>query len=202
MLEVILLMATSEEYSACSLPLTVMVLEFVATPGSLQESFLKRKQNFIQKSLKRVEGIKTKERANEKPEARRSQRGKSEKLSRQKESSPISGRFIWGQKHHWISFQVLFCIEEQQNFTVVASLLLQTGLFFSLSSQGCGELFPHCLATSSVSQRPLWVFILFAPSVCMSVVMSLQITVVYQRATTLRELMGNKAGEGAGAQVC
>ncbi|XP_005149851.2 centrosomal protein of 295 kDa isoform X2 [Melopsittacus undulatus] len=79
----------------CHLPsrqTAVMVLEFVATPGSLQESFLKRKQNFIQKSLKRVEGIKTKERANEKPEARRSQRGKSEKLRRQKESSPISGK--------------------------------------------------------------------------------------------------------------
>ncbi|XP_065534835.1 centrosomal protein of 295 kDa isoform X2 [Lathamus discolor] len=79
----------------CHLPArqtAVMVLEFVAAPGSLQESFLKRKQNFIQKSLKRVEGIKTKERANEKPEARRSHRGKSEKLSRQKESSPISGK--------------------------------------------------------------------------------------------------------------
>ncbi|XP_061313896.1 centrosomal protein of 295 kDa isoform X1 [Pezoporus flaviventris] len=79
----------------CHLPspqTAVMVLEFAAAPGSLQESFLKQKQNFIQKSLKRVEGIKTKERANEKPEARRSHRGKSEKLSRQKESSPISGK--------------------------------------------------------------------------------------------------------------
>ncbi|NXK74869.1 CE295 protein, partial [Amazona guildingii] len=79
----------------CHLPscqTAVMVLEFAATPGSLQESFLKRKQNFIQKSLKRVEGIKAKERANEKPEARWTQRGKSEKLSRQKESSPVSGR--------------------------------------------------------------------------------------------------------------
>ncbi|KAM9019407.1 centrosomal protein of 295 kDa [Ara ararauna] len=79
----------------CHLPscqTAVMVLEFAATPGSLQESFLKRKQNFIQKSLKRVEGIKSKERANEKPEARWTQRGKSEKLSRQKEPSPVSGK--------------------------------------------------------------------------------------------------------------
>ncbi|NXD73781.1 CE295 protein, partial [Eolophus roseicapillus] len=87
--------STAQSPNDCHLPsrqTAVMVLEFTATPGSLQESFFKRKQNFIQKSLKRVEGIKNKERANEKPEARRSQRGKSEKLSRQKESSPISGR--------------------------------------------------------------------------------------------------------------
>ncbi|XP_061199614.1 centrosomal protein of 295 kDa isoform X2 [Neopsephotus bourkii] len=85
----------AQNLNDCHLPsrqTAVMVLEFAATPGSLQESFLKRKQNFIQKSLKRVEGIKAKERANEKPEARQSQRGKSEKLSRQKESSPISGK--------------------------------------------------------------------------------------------------------------
>ncbi|KFP56514.1 Centrosomal protein KIAA1731, partial [Cathartes aura] len=69
----------------------VMLLEFAATPGSLQESFLKRKKNFIQKSLKRVEEIKNKERENEKPEARQLQRGKSEKLSKQKESFLISG---------------------------------------------------------------------------------------------------------------
>ncbi|NWH71318.1 CE295 protein, partial [Piaya cayana] len=69
----------------------VMLLEFAATPGSLQESFLKRKNNFIQKSLKRVEEIKTKERENKKPEARQFQRGKSEKLSRQKESF-VSGK--------------------------------------------------------------------------------------------------------------
>ncbi|NXI89354.1 CE295 protein, partial [Psophia crepitans] len=68
----------------------VMLLEFVATPGSLQESFLKRKNNFIQKSLKRVEEIKNKERENEKPEVSHFQRGKSEKLSRQKESFLIS----------------------------------------------------------------------------------------------------------------
>ncbi|NXO57159.1 CE295 protein, partial [Aramus guarauna] len=72
----------------------VMLLEFAATPGSLQESFLKRKKNFIQTSLKRVEEIKNKERENEKPEASRFQREKSEKLSRQKESLLNSGRFI------------------------------------------------------------------------------------------------------------
>ncbi|NXG75723.1 CE295 protein, partial [Baryphthengus martii] len=70
----------------------VMLLEFEATPGSLQESFLKRKKNFIQKSLKRVEEIKNKERENEKPESRQFQRSKSEKLTRQKESFLISGK--------------------------------------------------------------------------------------------------------------
>ncbi|XP_069739483.1 centrosomal protein of 295 kDa [Phaenicophaeus curvirostris] len=69
----------------------VMLLEFAATPGSLQESFLKRKKNFIQESLKRVEEIKTKEREIKKPEAREFQRGKSEKLSRQKKSL-VSGK--------------------------------------------------------------------------------------------------------------
>ncbi|KFZ45471.1 Centrosomal protein KIAA1731, partial [Antrostomus carolinensis] len=69
----------------------VMLLEFAATPASLQESFLKRKKNFIQKSLKRVEEIKNRERENEKPEARQFERQKSEKLSRQKESL-LSGK--------------------------------------------------------------------------------------------------------------
>ncbi|KFV41694.1 Centrosomal protein KIAA1731, partial [Tyto alba] len=64
----------------------VMLLEFAAAPGSLQESFLKRKNNFIQKSQKRVEEIKNRDRKNEKPEARQFQRGKPEKLSRQKVS--------------------------------------------------------------------------------------------------------------------
>ncbi|NXM35166.1 CE295 protein, partial [Oxyruncus cristatus] len=71
----------------------VMLLEFAATSGSLQKSFLKRKQNFIQESLKRVEEIKNKERENEKPEARRLRRGKFEELrSRQKEFCPLSGK--------------------------------------------------------------------------------------------------------------
>ncbi|XP_014108215.1 PREDICTED: centrosomal protein of 295 kDa [Pseudopodoces humilis] len=70
----------------------VMLLEFAATPGSLQKSFLERKQNFIQESLKRVEAIKNKERENEKLEARKLQGGKSENLrSRQKESG-LSGK--------------------------------------------------------------------------------------------------------------
>ncbi|NXL01939.1 CE295 protein, partial [Mesembrinibis cayennensis] len=67
----------------------VMLLEFASAPD-LQESFLKRKKDFIQKSLKRVEEIKNKERKNEKPEAKQFQRGKSEKLSRQKESLLLS----------------------------------------------------------------------------------------------------------------
>ncbi|NXA87253.1 CE295 protein, partial [Melanocharis versteri] len=70
----------------------VMLLEFAATPGSLQKSFLKRKQNFIQESLKRVEAIKNKERENEKPEARKLQGGKSEKLRSRQESGLLSGR--------------------------------------------------------------------------------------------------------------
>ncbi|NWV43204.1 CE295 protein, partial [Grantiella picta] len=71
----------------------VMLLEFAASPGSLQKCFLKRKQNFIQESLKRVEAIKNKERENEKLEARKLQRGKSEKLrSRQKQSHLVSGK--------------------------------------------------------------------------------------------------------------
>ncbi|NXG13180.1 CE295 protein, partial [Grallaria varia] len=69
----------------------VMKLEFAATPGSLQKSFLKRKQNFIQESLKRVEEIKHKERENEKPEARKLQRKKSEEI-RQKEFCRLSGK--------------------------------------------------------------------------------------------------------------
>ncbi|KAK2512928.1 Cep295 [Columba guinea] len=69
-----------------------MLLEFASTPGSLQESFLKRKKNFIQKSLKRVEEMKNKDRENAKPEARQFQRGKSEKLSKRKESIPASGK--------------------------------------------------------------------------------------------------------------
>ncbi|NXO23657.1 CE295 protein, partial [Cisticola juncidis] len=71
----------------------VMQLEFAATPGSLQKSFLKRKQNFIQESLKRVEAIKSKDRENEKLEARKLRRGKSQNLkSRQKESGLLSGK--------------------------------------------------------------------------------------------------------------
>ncbi|NXM20157.1 CE295 protein, partial [Ploceus nigricollis] len=71
----------------------VMLLEFAATPGSLQKSFLKRKQNFIQESLKRVEAIKNKERENEKLGARQLQGGNSKNLrSRQKKSGLLSGK--------------------------------------------------------------------------------------------------------------
>ncbi|NXT50117.1 CE295 protein, partial [Pluvianellus socialis] len=69
----------------------VMLLEFTTPPGSLQESFFKRKKSFIQKSLKRVEEIKNKARENEKSGARQFQRGKSEKLSRQKAPFLLSG---------------------------------------------------------------------------------------------------------------
>ncbi|XP_064501126.1 centrosomal protein of 295 kDa isoform X4 [Pseudopipra pipra] len=71
----------------------VMLLEFAATSGSLQKSFLKRKQNFIQESLKRVEEIKNRERENEKPEARKLRGGKSKELRRrQKEFCLLSGK--------------------------------------------------------------------------------------------------------------
>ncbi|NWZ67246.1 CE295 protein, partial [Acrocephalus arundinaceus] len=71
----------------------VMLLEFEATPGSLQKSFLERKQNFIQESLKRVEAIKNKERENEKLEARKLRGGKSQNLRcRQKKSGLLSGK--------------------------------------------------------------------------------------------------------------
>ncbi|NXP23535.1 CE295 protein, partial [Scytalopus superciliaris] len=70
----------------------VMQLEFAAMPGSLQKSFLKRKQNFIQESLKRVEEIKNKEREKEKLEARKFQRRKSEELRRQREFCLLSDK--------------------------------------------------------------------------------------------------------------
>ncbi|XP_056358260.1 centrosomal protein of 295 kDa [Oenanthe melanoleuca] len=70
----------------------VMLLEFAATPGSLQKSFLKRKQNFIQESQKRVEAIKNKERENEKLGARKLQGGKSKNLRSKQESGLLSGK--------------------------------------------------------------------------------------------------------------
>ncbi|XP_067424365.1 centrosomal protein of 295 kDa isoform X2 [Emydura macquarii macquarii] len=69
----------------------VMLLEFTSTPGNLQESFLKRKKNFIQKSSKRVEEIKNRERSSEKPQAKLFQRDKTEKLHMLKEHIPTSG---------------------------------------------------------------------------------------------------------------
>ncbi|NXH25939.1 CE295 protein, partial [Myiagra hebetior] len=85
--------AQSPNESRCpSQQTAVMLLEFAAAPRSLQKSFLKRKQNFIQESLKRVEAIKHKERENEKLEARKLQRGKSEKLRSRQESGLLSGK--------------------------------------------------------------------------------------------------------------
>ncbi|NWU95182.1 CE295 protein, partial [Upupa epops] len=70
----------------------VMLLEFTAPPRGLRESFLKRKKNFIQKSVRRVEEMKNRERGKEKLEARQSQRREAEKSSRQKEPRLASGR--------------------------------------------------------------------------------------------------------------
>ncbi|NXJ78836.1 CE295 protein, partial [Trogon melanurus] len=84
--------APSSNDSHClSRETAAMLLDFVSTAGSLQESFLKKKKCFIQKSLRRVEEIKSKERENKKPEARPFQRAKSEKFGRRKESLPIPG---------------------------------------------------------------------------------------------------------------
>ncbi|NWS83738.1 CE295 protein, partial [Toxostoma redivivum] len=84
---------SSNESHGPSHQTAVMLLEFAATPGSLQKSFLKRKQNFIQESVKRVEAIKNKERENEKLGARKVQGGKSKNLrSKQKESGLLSGK--------------------------------------------------------------------------------------------------------------
>ncbi|NWI61020.1 CE295 protein, partial [Calyptomena viridis] len=85
--------AQSPNNSHCQTHQTaVMLPEFPTTHGSLQNSFLKRKQNFIQESLKRVEEI-SKKRENEKLKARKLQRGKSEELkSRQKDSCLLSGK--------------------------------------------------------------------------------------------------------------
>ncbi|NWY72625.1 CE295 protein, partial [Erithacus rubecula] len=83
----------SKENHCPSHQTAVMLLEFAATSESLQKSFLKRKQNFIQESQKRVEAIKSKERENEKLGARKLQGGKSKNLrSKQKESGLHSGK--------------------------------------------------------------------------------------------------------------
>ncbi|NXM84500.1 CE295 protein, partial [Oenanthe oenanthe] len=85
--------AQSSNESHCpSHQTAVMLLEFAATPGSLQKSFLKRKQNFIQESQKRVEAIKNKERENEKLGARKLQGGKSKNLRSKQESGLLSGK--------------------------------------------------------------------------------------------------------------
>lgn len=118
-------------------PFTVMLMEFEATPGSLQENFLKRKKNFIQKSLKRVEGVKNREKENNKPEARQFQRGKSETSKKQKEGFLNPGRFIWAQD---MALRILLVavLYQRTDVPFAASLLWQTGIL--LSSQGCREL--------------------------------------------------------------
>ncbi|XP_039351003.1 centrosomal protein of 295 kDa isoform X3 [Mauremys reevesii] len=72
----------------------VMLLEFTSTPGSLQESFLRRKKNFIQKSCKRVEEIQKRERSSEQPQAKLFQRDKTERFNMPKEDSPTSGAVV------------------------------------------------------------------------------------------------------------
>ncbi|NWX84728.1 CE295 protein, partial [Nothoprocta pentlandii] len=67
-----------------------MPLQFPSVPGTLQESFLKRKKDFIQKSQRRVEEIKSKERKNGTVEAEQLQRRKTAMLSRPKAASPTS----------------------------------------------------------------------------------------------------------------
>ncbi|XP_068786585.1 centrosomal protein of 295 kDa isoform X1 [Struthio camelus] len=163
----------------------VMLLEFVSTPGSLQESFLKRKKNFIEESQKRVEKIKNRERKNEKPEAEQLQRRKTGKLSRRKESSLTSGRFMWGARRS--IWDPLFL--SKSRFHTVASLLLQIRMFFDWVFQGCGELLFECLeyplfqcckgpeASSSHFHNLFTVIRLLANSSC------------YQRTTILSKLM-------------
>lgn len=127
----------SEKRGDFSFSFTVMLLEFAATPGSLQKSFLKRKQNFIQESQKRIEAIKNKERENEKLGARRLQGGKSKNLrSKQKESGLLSGRFILGQDTV-LCIPSIAALYQRIDFIFATHLLLQTGIFVS---QGIREL--------------------------------------------------------------
>lgn len=97
--------------------LSVMVLEFAATPESLQKSFLKRKQNFIQESLKRVEAIKNKERENEKLRARKLLGGKSEVLRSRQKSGLLSGRFMWGARNS-IRYPFNCCFISKNRFSI------------------------------------------------------------------------------------
>lgn len=128
----LLLVVNSEKCGDFSFSFAVMLLEFAATPGSLQKSFLKRKQNFIQESLKRVEAIKNKERENEKLEARKLQRGKSEKLRSRQESGLLSGRFIWGQDTA-LGIPSIAVLYQRLDFVLATCLLFQTGIFFVFS---------------------------------------------------------------------
>ncbi|XP_042314302.1 centrosomal protein of 295 kDa isoform X2 [Sceloporus undulatus] len=60
---------------------------------SLQESFLKRKKDFIERSSKRVENLKRKERSSEKPQTKASQQKKAQ-LQKPKEKFPPSGSTV------------------------------------------------------------------------------------------------------------
>uniref|UniRef100_A0A8D0HGE6 Centrosomal protein of 295 kDa n=1 Tax=Sphenodon punctatus TaxID=8508 RepID=A0A8D0HGE6_SPHPU len=66
----------------------VMLLEFASTSGSLQEAFLKRKKDFIGKSSKRLEELKSRARNHEKPQAKTFQRDMAKRLPTPKEHSP------------------------------------------------------------------------------------------------------------------
>lgn len=127
----LLLIVNSERCGDSSFSFTGMLLEFAATPGSLQKSFFKRKQNFIQESQKRVEAIKNKERENGKLTG-----GKSENLrSRQKKS----GRFIWGQDTA-LGIPSIAVLYQSIDFIFATCLLLQTGVFLNLFYQRIREL--------------------------------------------------------------
>ncbi|XP_066478490.1 centrosomal protein of 295 kDa [Tiliqua scincoides] len=64
--------------------------EFTSDPESLQESFLKRKKDFIERSSKRLEKLKSRERCIEEPNARASQQ-KKKQLYKLKENLPPPG---------------------------------------------------------------------------------------------------------------
>lgn len=135
----LLLIVNSEKCGDFSFSFTVIMLGFAATTGSLQKSFLKRKQNFIQESQKRVEAIKNKERESKKLEARKLTGGKSENLkSRQKKSGLLSGRFIWGQDTA-LGIPSIAVLYQRIDFIFATCLLLQTGIFLNLFYQGLRE---------------------------------------------------------------
>lgn len=119
-----------------SFSFSVMRLEFPSASGSLQESFLKRKKSFIQKSLERVEEIKNRERKNEKPEAKPFQRRKSEKLSRQKESFLLPGMFIWCRSRYAFS-----CFLISKNSFPISFIVAFAGISGMWEISGCEEFF-------------------------------------------------------------
>ncbi|XP_015265765.1 PREDICTED: centrosomal protein of 295 kDa [Gekko japonicus] len=70
-----------------------MLLEFPSAPGSLQESFLKRKKKFIEGSSKRLEKIKSRQQRSAKPPLKAPPQ-KTTKLHKAKENSPPSGAAV------------------------------------------------------------------------------------------------------------